>query len=124
VGQRLGMGHGSSLQNPYHFIIHICATCESGYLSQYYDYAPGWTTGVRFQSGAGNSSHRHRVQTGSEVHPASYPVGIPLVVKRPVRKADDSHTSSARSYTSTPPYAFMTWCAVKKRVCAEGMIQS
>jgi hypothetical protein len=31
--------------------------------------------GVRFPVGAGNLSLRHRVQTGSGTHPASYPVG-------------------------------------------------
>jgi hypothetical protein len=30
---------------------------------------------VRFLAGAGNFSLHHRVQTGSEAHPASYPVG-------------------------------------------------
>jgi hypothetical protein len=31
--------------------------------------------GVRFPAGAGNFSLRHRVQTGSGDHPASYPMG-------------------------------------------------
>jgi hypothetical protein len=31
--------------------------------------------GVRFLAGAGNVSLRHRVQTGSGAHPASYPMG-------------------------------------------------
>jgi hypothetical protein len=30
---------------------------------------------VRFPSGAGNFSLRHRVQNGSEAQPASYPMG-------------------------------------------------
>jgi hypothetical protein len=30
---------------------------------------------VRFPAGAGNFSLHHRVQTGSEAHPASYAVG-------------------------------------------------
>jgi hypothetical protein len=30
---------------------------------------------VRFPAGAGNFSLYHRVQNGSEVHPASYPMG-------------------------------------------------
>jgi len=36
-----------------------------------------WTTGVLFPAevGKGIFSRRHRVQTGSGVHPASYPVG-------------------------------------------------
>jgi hypothetical protein len=32
--------------------------------------------GVRFPAGAGKFSLRHRVQTGSGAHPASYPMGI------------------------------------------------
>jgi hypothetical protein len=32
-------------------------------------------SGVRVPAGAGNFSLHHRVQTGSGVHPASYPVG-------------------------------------------------
>jgi len=35
----------------------------------------GWTTGVRFPAGAGTFSPRHRIQTGSGVHPASYLMG-------------------------------------------------
>jgi hypothetical protein len=31
-------------------------------------------SGVRFPAGAGKFSLRHRVQTGSVAHPASYPV--------------------------------------------------
>jgi hypothetical protein len=36
----------------------------------------GWAIGVQFPAGAGNFSLRHRVQTGSGAHPASYPMGI------------------------------------------------
>jgi hypothetical protein len=32
-------------------------------------------SGVRLSVGAGNFSLLHRVQAGSEAHPASYPVG-------------------------------------------------
>jgi hypothetical protein len=34
-----------------------------------------WGSRVRFPAGAGNFSHHHRVQNGSGVHPASYPMG-------------------------------------------------
>jgi hypothetical protein len=34
----------------------------------------GWS-GVRVPEGAGNFSLHHRVQNGSEAHPASYPMG-------------------------------------------------
>jgi hypothetical protein len=54
----------------------------------------------------------HVVQTGSEVHPPSYPMAIPSAVKRPGREADHSPLATAEIekmwiYTSTPPYAFM-----------------
>jgi hypothetical protein len=55
--------------------------------------------GVRILAGAGNVSLRHRVQTGSEAHPASYSKGrggsLSLGVKRPGREADHSPPSSA-----------------------------
>jgi hypothetical protein len=54
--------------------------------------------GVRFPSGSGNFSLRHRVQTDSGVHPATYPVdtgGSSPGVKRPGREADHSSPSSA-----------------------------
>jgi len=35
----------------------------------------GWTTGVRFQTGAGNFSHRHRTKTVSGAHPDSSLMG-------------------------------------------------
>jgi hypothetical protein len=55
------------------------------------------------------------VQTGSGVHPTSYPMctgGSFTVVKRPGRDAEHSLPASAEIkkmwiYTSTPPYAFM-----------------
>jgi hypothetical protein len=48
------------------------------------------------------------------------PGAISLGVKRPGCEADHSPPSSAEvknawSYTSTPQYAFMTWCLVKHR---------
>jgi hypothetical protein len=40
------------------------------------DWTTGWTSGVQFPAGAvmGFFSLRHRIHTGSEVHPASYPM--------------------------------------------------
>jgi hypothetical protein len=57
----------------------------------------------------------HVVQTGSGVHPTSYPMGTGgsfPEVKRPAREADHSPPTSAEVkktwfYTSTPLYAFM-----------------
>jgi hypothetical protein len=53
---------------------------------------------------------RSLVQTGSEVHPASYLMGTG--VKRPGREAGHSPKTSAEvkrmwTYTSIPPYVFM-----------------
>jgi hypothetical protein len=67
---------------------------------------------VRFSVGAKDFSLFHRVQPGSEIRLASYPMGIggfPPGVERPGREADNSLLSSVEwwSYTSTPPYAFM-----------------
>jgi hypothetical protein len=53
---------------------------------------------VRVPAGAGNFSLHHRVQTGSEVQPASYPVGTRgpfLGVERPGREANHLLPSSA-----------------------------
>jgi hypothetical protein len=78
----------------------------------------GWTTGVRIPAGSGNFFLWHRVQNGSEAHPASYPTGTGALspeVKRPGRKADHSPPISAEnawSYTSTPP------------ICLYGMVLS
>jgi hypothetical protein len=47
--------------------------------------------GVWILAGALKFSFRHRVQTGSESHPASYPMGtgpLSLDVKRPGREAN------------------------------------
>jgi hypothetical protein len=57
----------------------------------------------------------HVVQTGSGVHPTSYPTGTEALfpgVKRPGREADHSPPASAEVkkmwiYTSIPQYAFM-----------------
>jgi hypothetical protein len=65
---------------------------------------------------------RHRVQTGSGPHPASYPTSTGDYfpgVKRPGREAEHSPPSSAEvknewSCTSTP-YVFLTWCLVQHR---------
>jgi hypothetical protein len=58
--------------------------------------------------GAGNFSLHHHVQTGSEAHPASYPMGIrgfSLGVKRPGRKTDHS-----------PPYSDVFFVTLHKSV--------
>jgi hypothetical protein len=70
-----------------------------------------------------SSSLRHRVNKGSGVHKASYPMGTAGYfprVKRPGREANHSPPSSAEvksvwPYTSNPPFVFMAWCLVKHR---------
>jgi hypothetical protein len=69
----------------------------------------GWA-GVRVPAGAGNFSLHHRVQTGSGVHKASYPMGTGGFfpgVKRRGREADHSihlvpMSKNSWIYTSTP----------------------
>jgi hypothetical protein len=70
-----------------------------------------WGSRFRFLAGAGNISLHHRLQNGSGVHPASYPLGTRGSFpggKAAGREADHSPPSSgeaknARSYTSTLP---------------------
>jgi hypothetical protein len=83
----------------------------------------GWTTeGLEFESRYGKEfSVLHVVQTGSETHPASYPMVpgfLPPWVKWQGREADHSPPASAEVkntwiYTATPPYAFMAYCLIR-----------
>jgi hypothetical protein len=50
-------------------------------------------------------------------------------IKRPGREADHSPPSGADvknawSYTSTPPYVFVTWCLFKHRIRLRGVVLS
>jgi hypothetical protein len=79
----------------------------------------GWAAGVRFFAGARDFSLLHSVQTGSGVHPASYPngtVGFSPGVKRQGREADHSPPSSAevKNGGAIPPlpYVYMVWCLI------------
>jgi hypothetical protein len=79
---------------------------------------------VRFPAEGGNFSLHHRVQNGSEAHPASYPMGTR-------GSFPGSKTAGAWSWPLTsiytrgqrmsgampplPQYAFMAWCLVKYR---------
>jgi hypothetical protein len=72
----------------------------------------GWMTkGSEFESRWGQEfSLLHVVQTDSEAHPTSYPMGTE--VNRPGRVADRSPLTSAEVkktwvYLSTPPYVFI-----------------
>jgi hypothetical protein len=77
----------------------------------------GWTTeGSEFESRWGQEFSLLRVvQTGSGVHPTSYPMGngeFSPGVKRQGHEADQFLPTRAEVkkigiYTSTPPYAFM-----------------
>jgi hypothetical protein len=59
----------------------------------------GWTGGVRFLDKKGIFHFFHRVQTGCQAHPASYPMGIEDYfyprLKQQRREADRSPPSSA-----------------------------
>jgi hypothetical protein len=76
---------------------------------------------ARIPAENGNYSLHHRVQTGSETHSTSYPMGtgdsLPGV-KRPWSESDHSLPSSAevKNAWGIPPllqYALMAWCLVK-----------
>jgi hypothetical protein len=60
----------------------------------------GWTIGVRSPTGAKDFSSSPCVQTGSEAHPASYPMGtagpFPGGKARPGRDTDHSPLSTAK----------------------------
>jgi hypothetical protein len=66
------------------------------------------------------SSSESRQALGPTQPPIQWVTGVsPLGVKRPGRETDHSPPSSAEvnnswSCTSTPQYAFMAWCSVKK----------
>jgi hypothetical protein len=85
-----------------------------------------WVTGVRFPAGLGTFSLRHCSQAGSGYHAASYPMDIGGYFPgggggmMSGREADHLRSSGAElknacSYTSTPPYVFMSWCLTKHR---------
>jgi hypothetical protein len=83
-----------------------------------------WTSEVRFQAGAGIFSPLHRVQTDTEIYPASYPVGAGSsfpgdkaagVVKLTTRLCLLPKVKNAWSYTSIPSFIFMAWYLVKHR---------
>jgi hypothetical protein len=91
-----GKGQVNTKSFRWNFILILCVRCNSYFLHEVQisqligqkrngygariaqRYSPGlragWS-GVRASAGAGNFSLHHRVQTGSGVHAASYPVG-------------------------------------------------
>jgi hypothetical protein len=79
--------------------------------------------GPDFESLWGQEFSLHLVQTGSEAHPASNPMGTEGSfpgVKRPGCEAHYSPPTSAEVkktwvYISIPPYAIMTQCLIKHR---------
>jgi hypothetical protein len=84
--------------------------------------------------GGGNEDNYflcHRLQTGSEVHPASHPMGtdgaLSPGIKRSGCKSDHSPPSSAdiknvRSYTATPHTSF-SWGLIKRRIRHDGVLR-
>jgi hypothetical protein len=88
-----------------------------------------------YAPGRGNAeifSLRHRVQTGSRAHPASYPMGTGGSFpgeKWPGREAVHSSPPSADvknacSYTSTAAYVFIAWCLIKHMIRLHGVVLS
>jgi hypothetical protein len=84
---------------------------------------------VRFPAGAGNFSLHYRVQNSSGTHPASYPMrttgSFPgsksgRGVKLTTHPQLVLRSMNAWSYKSTPQYALMAWCPVRKK--AQGQL--
>jgi hypothetical protein len=86
----------------------------------------GWTIGaLGFYSRRGLGiflfTTEFRPALGSTQPPLKWvPGALSLAVKRPGSGSDHSPPSRAEvknagSYTSTPPYVFVTWCLVKQR---------
>jgi hypothetical protein len=80
------------------------------YSSVVYLWDTAWMKDVKLPAKTGNFSLRHRVQTGSGVHPASYPMGTrgSFPGDKAEREADHSPPSNAEvknmwSYISTLP---------------------
>jgi len=68
-------------------------------------------------------SIRHRIQTGSGAHPASFPIntgGSYPEIRRPGREDDHSPPSSAeinaRSYNAISQYVLIAWCLIKQAI--------
>jgi hypothetical protein len=75
--------------------------------------ATDWKAGVQFPAGATDVYLLHSVQTGSGVHPASYPVGtggVSSELERPGREADHSLQSNAevKNGGAKPPLPHMS----------------
>jgi hypothetical protein len=71
---------------------------HAGDVAVYHNHYNHATDSYIYLAGAGNFSPHHRVQKGSGVYPASYPMdsrGFYLGVKRPGREADHSPPSSS-----------------------------
>jgi hypothetical protein len=71
-------------------------------------------SGVRVPEGGGNFSPHHRVQIGPGAYPASYPRVTRGSFTGGKAAGAWSEVKNAWSYNSTPQYAFMAWCLVKK----------
>jgi hypothetical protein len=95
------------------------------------DQATGWRTGVRFPTGVGIFSLRHRIQTRSGTHPASYPMGtgglFPRVQSgRGVKLTTHLHlVPRLRMREAIPPlpsYVFVARCLNKQRLRLHGVV--
>jgi hypothetical protein len=87
----------------------------------------GWRTKrSEFESRQGQEfSLLHIIQTGSGVHPTSYPMGtrsffpgsnVAGMWRWPLTSTScPTSRKSGSIYTFTPPYVFMAWCLIKRR---------
>jgi hypothetical protein len=86
-------------------------------------YPSGWTTEFDFWQGF---FLRHRIQTGSGVHPASCTMGTGGSFTGG-KAADYSPPSiaevkNAQSYICTPSYIFMEWCLINQKIRLDGVV--
>jgi hypothetical protein len=70
---------------------------------------------------------RRCAQTGSGVHPASYPIGTTGSFSRPWCEADHSPPCSAKfmnvwNCNSSSPYVFIASCLIKYSICLHGLV--
>jgi hypothetical protein len=109
-------------QSQNHFRNVLVSILGGGVAQRYSAGLPAGWPGVRVPAGVGNFSLQHRVQTGSEAHPAPYPMG-----SRDSIPGDKSAGAWSWLLTSIEcrvqecvelylhsQYAFMAWCLVWK----------
>jgi hypothetical protein len=97
---------------------------QAGINQSVYRHAMCWTAAVWFPTRARDITLLHGVQTGSRVHPTSYPMGT--WGSFPREKAAGAWSWPLTfiqyrdwkwwSHTSTPPYVLIEWCLIFYRL--------